>query len=235
MRQELAQISEKEHHSELPADLEWTRTQIHRISKQNWADRLQGELNKLNYLGFVGQRPARRLPPLTRPLSQTFTAEYDNLNSITVLMETGLPPVTRPLKVTLAQADLPDQPILKRSVSPRHLPEIGPFTLRFPPIPVSQQQTYQLTIYLPAESVDEAAYLWGYLRPGRPNSELYSGKQRLPAELVLSAGYGTLEDFFQDSWNLACWIPRSILNPSALLDSIRGLLAQKRLYNQTGD
>jgi hypothetical protein len=64
---------------------------------------------------------------------------------------------------------------------------------------------------------------------------LYSGKQRLPAELVLSAGYGTLEDFFQDSWNLACWIPRSILNPSALLDSIRGILAQKRLYNQTGD
>lgn len=228
MRQELAQFSDKEPYSELLADLEWTKTQIWRISNQNWADRLQYGLKKLNYLGIVGQRPARRLPSLGRPLTQTFVAEYNNLNSLTVLLERDLSAVTHSLEVALVQADLPDQPILKQSVSPRHLPEIGPFTLRFPPLPASQQQTYRLTFHLPSGAAGQALYLWGYLQPGRLKSELYWGEQRLPAELVLSASYGPPENSFYDLWNLVCWVPRSILNPSALLDSIRALLANKR-------
>jgi hypothetical protein len=227
MRQGLAQAPDQAAYDESQVELAWTKEQLRRLSRQSWQDRLSQKWHKLNTLGVVGKRPARRLPDLTRPLTQQFVAEHGYLNAVTILAETRIHLPTQPLQVTLAAADRPDQPIAARLVSPRFLPPIGPFTFRFPPIPDSQGQTYQLTMHSPEASAGDTAAVWYYVRPGRPNGQLFWGGQRWPGELVMSAAYGPLEASSDDAWNQTCWLPRPIFAPGALVDLASGVLSRK--------
>jgi 2-polyprenyl-3-methyl-5-hydroxy-6-metoxy-1,4-benzoquinol methylase len=229
MRQQLAGGEELEGGSERPAelksDLDWMREYVQRTRRRSWLDWVQDILSKLNRLGVLGQRPVQRLPSLAQPLSQTFIAEHGNLNSLTILVEAGAQPTLYPLQVTLTQADVPDKPIFKRIVSPRHLPVIGPLALHFSPLLESESQAYCLTFHLPQTLPGDTTALWGYLRSGRPGGELHWREHRLRGELVMSATYGAPEDPVADRWRLPCWTPRSPLALGALFNLARGILS----------
>jgi hypothetical protein len=226
LRQEVADNSDSRL-THLQADLEWMRDQAAQARHQNWLDWLRQKFG-LPKVAIVGQRPARALSSLKQRISQTFIVSHGDLVGVTVLVDTGIRPSLYPIHFTLALTDRLDSPLVTQLIYPHQLPTLGPLTIRFPGIPQSNGQTYTITFHIPEAGPDDTVTLWAYHRPGRTNSQLFLGEDKVAGELVLSTWHGQRpEHVFYDKWNLACWLPRSIFNPSALFSMVRTALLSR--------
>ena len=216
---------------EFRMDLDWTTERIRQRRQRNWAGRLHDTFDKMKWVGILDKRLVRRLPSLARPLSQVFVAEDDNLSAVTILMESRTELPIYQLQVALSHVNMRGEPIVERSVRPRDMPAMGPLILRFLPVPKSAGQPYKLTLHVPEASPDDRClpFLWGYLRPGRPGSELRWGERRLRGEMVLGASYGSAENPAGDRWKGPGWIPHSLFDPGALSDLVLTFLSASRL------
>jgi hypothetical protein len=158
---------------------------------------------------------------VNRPVSQTFVAEHDDLCAVTFLVERPSRFSLSPLHVVVAEADRLETIVAERSVSPRLLPELGAFVLRFAPVTGSAGHPYRLTLSVPDAAPGEDLRVWRYARPGRPEGVLQQGNAIIRGELVMSANYGVHPDVITDRWTPPMWSPLSLLNPSAVRNLIR--------------
>jgi len=214
--------------ADLLAEYEWLRQQLLRERRAPYIRTLFRFWQLLHSVRILGWRLIKRLPsPVKQPISQTFVAEFDNLQSVSILIENQPHPLSSPLQITLTAADDPECILMERTISPHQLPAMGVLKLEFDPGGKTENRCCRLVINAPGASSGDTFYLWGYVRPGRHGGKLQWGDRPLRGELVMSATYGIPPCTFPDRWQPPLWSTTSLLDLEALIKVAINLLVNR--------